>query len=141
MKQPFKYHVPVKIRYNDTDLQGRVYFSQYYTFFDEGVEGYLAAIGYDYPTMLNGNIDFVFAESHCSYKSPATWPEVLRVYTRIGHIGNRSLRFEFEAVAATDDRLVVTGHIVAVTVDRQHFKPRPVPEALRQAVAAFEGEG
>ena len=141
MRQPFKYHMPVKIRYIDTDMQGHVYFSQYYTFFDEGLEGYLAAIGYDYQTMRADNTDFVVAESHCTYKSAATWPEILRIYTRISYVGDRSLRFDFEAIADQDNRLVATGHIVAVTVDCQNFKPQAVPQELREAVAAFENEG
>lgn len=140
MSQPFKFYTSVKVRYNDTDMQGHVYFGQYYTFFDEGVEGYLAAIGYDYQTMLEDNTDFVYAESHCNYKSPAKWPEVLRVYIRIGHFSNRSLRFDFEIQAQNDQRLVATGHIIAVTVDRHTFNPHPVPARLRQVVAVYEGE-
>jgi acyl-CoA thioester hydrolase len=138
MTQSFKFHAPVKVRYNDTDMQGHVYFGQYYTFFDEGVEGYLTAIGYGYQQMLADHNDFVYAESHCSYKSSAKWPELLRVHTRIGHVGNRSLRFEFEIIAETDARLIAVGHIVAVTVNRHTYEPHPVPPGLRQAVAAYE---
>lgn len=141
MEQPsFKFFEPVKIRYDDTDQQGHVYFGKYYAYFDEGVEGYLAAIGYNYQQMLADNTDFVYAESHCTYKSPARWPEVLNAHTRIGHIGRRSLRFEFELWAAKDNRLVAAGYIAAVTVDRSTFSPHPVPEALRQAVAVYEDE-
>jgi len=136
----FKFHVPVKVRYNDTDAQGHVYFRQYYSFFDEGLEAYLAEIGYDYPAMFADETDLIFAESHCTYKSTAKWPEMLNVHTRIAHVGRRSLRFEFELWAQNDNRLVATGYIAAVTADRQTFKPQPVPEKLRQAVISYEGE-
>jgi acyl-CoA thioester hydrolase len=140
IKPSYKFFEPTKIRYDDTDQQGHVYFGKYYAYFDEGVEGYLAAIGYNYQQMLADNTDFVYAESHCNYKSSAKWPEVLNVHTRIGHFGKRSLRFEFELWAAADSRLVATGHIVAVTVDRNTFKSHPVPDGLRQAVATYENE-
>jgi acyl-CoA thioester hydrolase len=136
----FKFFTPVKVRYQDTDQQGHVYFGVYYTYFDEGVEGYLEAIGYSYRQMLADKIDFIFVESHCTYKSSVKWPEVLKVHTRIGHIGRRSLRYEFEIWADADGRLVATGYIAVVTVDRDTFKPQPVPDALRQAVANYEGE-
>ncbi len=138
--QKYKFYTPVKIRFNDTDLQGHVYFGQYYTFFDEGVEGYLAEIGYNYQNMLDDKTDFIYAESHCTYKSSAKWPEILNIYTRIGHIGTRSLRFDFKITAQNDNRLIATGYITAVTADSATYKPHPVPNGLRQAVAAYEGE-
>ena len=138
MSQTFRYFTPVKVRYNDTDRQGHVYFGQYYEYFDEGVDAYLQEIGYGYEDMFKDDSDIVYAESHCNYKSSAKWPEILRVYTRIGHIGNRSLRFDFEIRAESDDRLVTTGHMVTVTVNRQTFTPHPVPPKLRQAVATYE---
>jgi acyl-CoA thioester hydrolase len=140
MKPSFDFFEPVKVRYVDTDQQGHVYFGHYYTYFDEGVEGYLRAIGYDNQTMLADLTDFLFAESHCTYKSSAKWPEILHVYTRIGHVGRRSLRFEFEIWGQDDRRLIATGYIAAVTVNRDSFKPCPVPVKLREAVEAFQGK-
>ncbi len=138
MTNTFRFFTPVKVRYNDTDAQGHVYFGQYYTFFDEGVEAYLAAIGYDYQTMLANDVDFVYAESHCVYKASARWPEILHVYTRLGHLGNRSVRFEFEILAKQDQRLVATGYIAAVTVNRHDYQPCTVPNGLRQAAENYQ---
>lgn len=138
MTPSFKFSTPVKVRFVETDQQGHVYFGNYYTYFDVALEAYLDAIGYDYPQILEDEVDFVYAESHCAYKSPAKWPELLNIHARIGPMGNRSLRFEFEIRADADDRLVAAGHIVAVTVDQQTFEPRPIPDKLRQAVAAYE---
>ena len=140
MTTSFKFYTPLKVRFNETDLQGHVNFGQYYFYFDVGAEAYLDTIGYNYQRLLADNIDFVYAESHCTYKSSAKWPEILQIHTRIGHIGQRSLRFEFEVLAQADERLVATGYIAAVTVDRANFKPQPVPEGLREAVTAYEGQ-
>ena len=140
MSQPFKFYTPVRVRFNETDLQGHVNFGQYYFYFDVGVTEYLEAIGYDHRAMLADQTDFLFAESHCKYKSSAKWPEVLRVYTRVGHLGRRSIRFEFEVRAETDDRLIATGHIVAVTADSASFQSHPIPERMRQAITAYEDD-
>jgi acyl-CoA thioester hydrolase len=140
MTSPFKAYATLKVRFNDTDLQGHVYFGNYYAYFDEGVEAYMAAIGYDYDMMLADATDFLYAESHCTYKSPARHPELLRVYTRVGHLGRRSLRFEFEVRQDAGERLVAAGHIVAVTANSQTFEPQPIPDGLRRAITAFEGE-
>ena len=140
MADSFKFYAPLKVRFNETDLQGHVNFGQYYFYFDVGVEAYLEAIGYNYQQLLADNTDFVYAESHCVYKSSAKWPEILHIHTRISHIGQRSLRFEFEVLAQADGRLVASGYIAAVTVDRTSFKPQPVPEGLREAVTAYEAQ-
>lgn len=138
MSLSFKFYTPIKVRFNETDRLGHVNFGHYYFYFDVAVEEYMTTIGYDYETMQAEQVEFVYVESHCNYKAEAKWPEILHTYARIGHIGNRSLRFDFEIRAQTDDRLVATGHIVAVTVDSASFKPRPVPDGLRQAVATYE---
>lgn len=140
MNKSFKFYTPIRVRYNETDQQGHVNFGHYYFYFDVAVTDYLGAIGYDYQTMLADNTDFLYAESHCNYKSSAKWPEVLRVYTRIGHLGRRSLRFEFEVRAEADDRLIAGGHIVAVTADKNTFEPQSIPERMRQTIIAYEGE-
>jgi acyl-CoA thioester hydrolase len=136
----YKFYTPLKVRFNETDLQGHVNFGQYYFYFDVAVTEYMAAIGYDYQTMLADQTDFLYAESHCNYKSSARWPEILNIHARISYVGRRSLRFDFAVWASADDRLVATGHIVAVTADRHTFKPHPVPDGLRQAILTYEGE-
>lgn len=140
MSRLFKFYIRLRVRFNETDLQGHVNFGQYYFYFDEGVTHYFEAIGYNHEVMSADHTDLLFAESHCNYKSSAKWPEWLRVYVRVGHLSRRSLRFEFEVQAQTDDRLIAVGHIVAVTVDSHTHEPRPIPERMQQAIMAYEGE-
>ena len=139
MSPPFKFSTPVKVRFNETDQQGHVNFAQFYFYFDVGLTEYLEAIGYDYSRMLAEGTDMVYVESHCRYRSPARWPEVLQVNTRLDHIGRRSLRFSFVILAEGDGRLVAEGHIAASTVIRDTLDPLPVPEGFRQAAEVYEG--
>ncbi|MBE7554667.1 MAG: acyl-CoA thioesterase [Anaerolineales bacterium] len=138
MSKPFKFYNRLRVRFNETDLQGHVNFAQYYFYFDESITHYFEAIGYDHQALEADNTDLLFAESHCTYKSSAKWPEWLAVYVRVSHLGQRSLRFEFEVRAEADGRLVATGHIIAVTAHKDTFAPHPIPDRLRQAVHAYE---
>ena len=140
MAEPFKFSTPLKVRFNETDLQGHVNFSHYLAYFDVGATEYMAAIGYDYNQLLADGVDLLYAESHCNYQSPAQWAEILNVHTRIGHLGRRSLRYEFDLRAQGDGRQVATGYIVAVAAERGTWAEREVPAALRRAVAAYEGD-
>jgi acyl-CoA thioester hydrolase len=136
---PFRFYSEIKVRFNETDLQGHVNFGQYLFYFDVGATEYMAAIGYDYDTLLAAGVDLLYAESHCNYRSPVQWPEVLRVHTRIAAVRRRSLRYEFDVRAARDGRQVATGHIVAITAARGTWEEREVPAGLRAAVARYEG--
>ncbi len=138
MTEQFKHRAPVKVRFNETDLQGHVNFGHYLFFFDIGLTEYLEEIGYDYQSMVEDGTDLLYVESHCNYKSPAKWPEVLDIKTRVADLGRRSLRFEFEVTAQTDDRLVATGHIVTVTVAKDSWEPCRVPDQLREAIEAYQ---
>ena len=139
MNEPLKFFTPIKVRFNETDLQGHVNFGHYLFYFDAALTEYLQAIHYSYQRMLEDGLDMLYLEFHCEYKSPAHWPEVLNVHARIGHLGNRSIRFEFDVRAQADGRQVATGHVVAVTVKREGWAPAPLPPGLRAAVDAYEG--
>ena len=139
MTQTFRFSTPIKVRFNETDLQGHVNFGQYLFYFDVGATEYMEAVGYDYDRMLAEGIDLLYAESHCNYHSPAKWPEVLHVHTRIGPMGRRSIRYEFDIRAEQDGRQVATGHVVAIAAERGTWAEREVPEGLRRAVEKFEG--
>jgi len=138
VSQPPKFSTPIKVRFNETDLQGHVNFGHYLFYFDVALVEYMQAIGYSYQRMLQEGVDLLYVESHCNYQSPAYWPEVLDAHARIGHLGNRSIRFEFQVRAESDGREVASGHIVAVTVAKEGWAPTAIPEALREAVAAYE---
>lgn len=137
--QPFKFHTPIRVRFNETDLQGHVNFGHYLFYFDVAVTEYLKAIGYTYDRMREEGIDMLYLESQARYLSSAYFDETLNIHTRIGHIGNSSMRFEFQVFAAGDGRAVAEGRINVVMVERESHKKMRVPESLRQAVAHHEG--
>lgn len=139
MSEPFKFSTPVRVRFNETDLQGHVNFGHYLFYFDVGVTDYLRAIGYAYERMSEEGLDMLYLESRARYLSPAYFEETLNIHTRIGHIGNSSMRFDFQVVANGDSRTVAEGEITVVVVKRETRQKIRVPESLREAVARHEG--
>ena len=139
MHEPFKFSTPVRVRFNETDLQGHVNFGHYLFYFDIGVTDYLRAIGYPYERMEVDGIDMLYGESRARYLSSAYFDETLNIHTRIGRIGNASMRFDFQVIAAKDRRRVAEGDSTVVMIGRGSRKKVRVPEPLREAVACFEG--
>ncbi len=140
MSQKYKFYHPLRVRYAETDGQQRVFFGNYLTYFDVAMIEYMRTIGYVYADMVAAGVDMFYVEASCSYKAPARFDDLLHVHTRIGHIGNTSFGFEFAIYKQPDDELIVTGKIVAVMVDVRTEKPTRVPDAMREAVARFEGD-
>jgi acyl-CoA thioester hydrolase len=140
ISQTYKFFTPVRVRFNETDLQGHVNFGHYLFYFDVGVTDYLMTIGYSYQHMQADHVDMLYLESHARYLSSSYFNETLNIHTRIGHIGNSSMRFEFQALAANDGRAVAEGHIVVVMIEHGTRKKIRVPDRIREAVARYEGE-
>ena len=139
MNEPFEFYTPVRVRFNETDLQGHTNFGHYLFYFDIGVTDYLKAIGYSYQQMAEEHVDMLYLESHARYLSASYFDETLNIHTRIGHIGNSSMRFEFMAIAAADGRAVAEGYIAVVMIEHGTRQKMRVPDRLREAVARFEG--
>ena len=140
MGQKHKFYHPIRVRYNETDAQGHVFFGNYLVFFDIGLLEYTRAIGYAYADMVASGVDMFYVEATCQYRGRAYFDDLLHVHARIGHIGNTSFTFEFAIHKQPADDLIATGKIVAVTVDAETEQPIRVPDGLREIVARFEGE-
>lgn len=138
--QPYKFFTPVRVRFNETDLQGHTNFGHYLFYFDIGVTDYLKKIGYSYQQMNANGVDMLYLESRARYLSSSYFDETLNIHTRIGHIGDSSMRFEFVAIAAADGRAVAEGHIAVVMIEQGTRKKMRVPDQLRAAVVRYEGE-
>ena len=137
MEKP-RFFTSIAVRYSETDMQGHVFFGEYYNYFDVALVEYIKAVGYGMTQFLSEGVDFFYVESQCRYKSRAVFDDVLHVHATVSHMGNTSFKFSFVIVQEDSERLVATGHIVAVAVEKETGKPVTVPQGFRQAVAHFE---
>ncbi len=140
MSQLYLFSTEIRVRYIETDLQGHINFVHHFTYFGVGITEYLRQLDFDYYRMLEENLDMLFIDAHASFIGPAFFDDRIRIHCRIGHIGNTSLRFDFQVVAADDDRLLSTGEVTAVIADKGTRRKTRVPERLRQLVAAYEND-
>jgi acyl-CoA thioester hydrolase len=135
----YNFYHPLRVRYNETDAQGHVFFGNYLNYFDIGLLEYTRALGYTYVDMVATGVDMFYVEANCQYKGRAYFDDLLHVHTRIGHIGNTSFAFEFAIYRQPADEMIATGRITAVAVDIETEQPIRVPDELREAVTRFEG--
>jgi acyl-CoA thioester hydrolase len=140
-KEKFKFKVQVQVRTFELDSYGIVHNSVYLKYFEIARTEYLRrALGIE-PGRFFNDFYFVIARNVCNYISPARFDEVLDVYTRTSKIGNSSFEMEYLIEEKTTGRTVATGETVIVLLNRETFKPQPLPENVRDLILKFEGDG
>jgi acyl-CoA thioester hydrolase len=124
--------VAVPTRWADNDIYGHVNNAVYYAYFDTAINRYLIDEGR--LDIVEGAVFGLCVESHCAYKKPIAFPDVVTAGLRVGHLGRTSVRYEIGIFARGEDEASAYGWFVHVFVDRQHRRPAPIPEPLREAL-------
>lgn len=129
MQYPFE--TKVRVRYRDVDMQGVVHNSHYLHYGEIARIEYLRHRGLPYQEVVKAyNLEMIVAESHCYYKTPARFDDLLTIGIGVGDIRKSAFKVEYEFTReSTGDQVAVlrTHH---VCVDRQTFRPVRIPEEV-----------
>ena len=118
----------IRVRYQETDNMGVVYYANYFVWFEVARTEYLRSLGISYRHLEEKGAYLMVAGASCQYKSPAKYDDVVRIQTWIPEIKNSSLRFEYKLFVL--DRLIATGESVHVFTNKSR-KPIRVPGEMR----------
>ena len=110
-----EHQIDVRVRYQETDAQGRVHHATYINYFEIGRVEYLRAVGYSYRQLEADGIHLVVTEISCNYFKGAMYDDLLRLTTRVRRA--RGVRIEHEYELTLDGELVVSGRSVVASVD------------------------
>ena len=136
MTRPFVH--TTRVRYRDTDSQGHVYFGNYFEFCDEAYSAYMRAMGMPWQEMVRGGTDMFYASATCDYLGSARFEDTIHIEARIAKIGNTSITTSF--VIRNDTReALARATLTSVCIDPKTRQKMRVPDAFREAVAAFTG--
>ena len=133
----FPHFLTIPTRWMDNDIYGHVNNVVYYAYFDTVINEYLIREGG--LDIHNGTVIGVCAESSCSYKAAFAFPEEVEAGLRVGHLGNRSVRYEIGLFKEGREEAAAVGSFVHVFVERATMKAVPIPDGLRKALAKLQG--
>jgi len=133
-----KFYFPVRVRFADTDLQGHVFFGNYFTYMDEAFMAYIDELGFAWETLGAMGLAVYYVDSGCQFKGPSFFGDRLNVHTHISQLGNSSLTAKMRVLRERDQAVVAVGYIKGVLVDTRTEKSTPIPEALREAIAKYQ---
>lgn len=118
----------VRVRYQETDNMGVVYYANYFVWFEIARTEYLRSQDISYRALESKGMYLMVAGASCQYKYPARYDDLIRIQSWISKLKNSSLTFEYKLFLG--DRLIATGESVHVFTDRAG-KPMRIPKELR----------
>ncbi|HSG46334.1 MAG TPA: thioesterase family protein [Longimicrobiales bacterium] len=131
----FRFQYGVDVRFKDVDIGGHAHHSHALVYFEEARAAYWRQVaGKD----GLGGVDYILAEAGIRYHQRVLWPQRLQVGVRVSRLGKRHFEMSYE-VRGEDGELLVSGTTTQVMYDYQAGAAKPIPEAVREAIAAWDG--
>jgi acyl-CoA thioester hydrolase len=107
-----EHQIEIRVRYQETDAQGRVHHANYLTYFEMGRIELLRAGGVCYKEFERSGAKLVVAEVSCRYMLPAEYDDVLRLRTVTERTKGARITMRHELYRA-DEQLAVGRTVVA----------------------------
>lgn len=111
-----QHEVEIRVRYQETDGQGRVHHANYFTWFEVGRTELLRAAGFEYRRLEELGCLLVVHEITCVYHQPALFDDVLRVRTTT--VSARGARVEHRYEVFRGSELLAEGRSVVASINR-----------------------
>lgn len=130
---PFREHsIELRVRYQETDGQGRLHHANFINWFEVGRVEMLRAAGCSYRELEESGLMLVVVEVHCQYFSAARYDDLLTVKTSIGWTRGVRIRHDYQILR--EQELLASGHTVVAAVSPTGKVVR-LPDWLRIAAA------
>ncbi len=134
----FTFAHPLRVRWAEVDRQDVVFNVNYFLYFDVAVTEYWRAIGFNYPDDIveRFGTDIYAVKASAEYHGSAGYDDMLEVCCRAGRLGRSSMQLVLGIYRGGEH--LTSGELIYVNADPKTRKSAPWPEALRQAIIAYE---
>lgn len=108
----------IRVRYAETDAMGIVYHANYYVWFEVGRGNFMRQYDMSYKQMEDVGIILPVVETHCRYKSPAKYDDLLTVKTQVKEISPVKISFLYKVVRDSDNAVLAEGETLHAFTDK-----------------------
>ncbi len=119
--------VKYRIIYADTDQMGVVYHSNYFKFFEMCRGEMMRENNLSYKEVEELGFMLPIIESHCEYKLPAKYDDVIEISGKVAEV--KGIRVKIECEVYCNNQLLAKGYTVHICTNK-NGKPIKVPETL-----------
>ena len=129
---PEQFGVPLRVRYVECDMQGRVFNGHYLTWVDMALNEAIRDIFGDYQALTDAGIDFVVAAAELQFRQPAHFDDDLVIGVGFDPPGRTSLRSTYAIRRGQD--LIAEAAMIHVCVDAATLEKQPWPDWFRDRI-------
>ncbi|HKF54229.1 MAG TPA: thioesterase family protein [Blastocatellia bacterium] len=125
--------------WDDADPAGQVFFAHFFRFAEYAETELFRDSGAE-RIKLYRELDVLMprVESFARFIKPIPAEDAIFVRLRTRFKGEKTVRMEFEVLSVIDRSLLAEGYIIAVCIDRESRKSRPLPPEMRAIFAKAE---
>ena len=127
-----QHEIEIRVRYQETDGQGRVHHANYLTWFELGRVELLRASGHSYRELEEAGIFLVVADVRIQYYLPAFFDDLLRLVTTT--VAAKGARIEHQYQVFRGEELLAEGTTTVACVNREGRVTR-LPKWLQESRA------
>ncbi len=111
-----QHDVEIRVRYQETDGQGRVHHANYFTYFEQGRTELLRAAGFYYRRLEELGFHLVVHKINCTYHRPAAFDDILLLRTTT--VSANGARVEHRYEVYRGEELLAEGHSIVACINR-----------------------
>ncbi len=126
----FTHHIPIRVRYAETDQMGYVYYGNYATYYEVARVEAMRKVGFSYRDMEKNGIMMPVLNLQCDFKSPGYYDELLNIRISVIEMPTVRMLFHYE-LTGEDGRLVNVGKTTLVFVSTSSGKPVRIPKEVQ----------
>lgn len=126
---PTVHELMIRVRYQETDAQGRVHHATYANYFEIGRVEMLRAGGQTYRDLEASGVMLVVTSLTCKFFKGAQFDDLLRLVTRVTQV--KGVRMTHQYQIFLEDELIAEGETVVAAIDRDGKVIR-LPRQFRQ---------
>ena len=125
--------IQLRVRYEETDQMGVVYYSKYLVWFEIARTEFFREKGVEYRRIEEEDKVFIpVVEAYCRYRSSLRYDDLVDVTTKLAEVGKTRVVFEYEVNSG--GKVKAIGRTSHAFVDKDGT-PIPVPEKIRKALS------
>ena len=126
---------PIRVYYEDTDVGGVVYHTNYLKYMERARTELLRSIGFEQDRLINEE-DVIFAVRSLTmeYLKPARFNDQLAVITQVIKTGKASLHFKQEIQRSDNSQRLCEAEVRVACLTASTLQPRPIPETIMREI-------
>jgi acyl-CoA thioester hydrolase len=129
--------ITIPIAWGEMDAFQHVNNSVYFRYFESARIAYFERLQY-MELMQTTGAGPILASTHCRFRIPLTYPDIVHVGAKIADIGDDRFVMHYAIVSQRLQKLAAEGEGVIVSFNYRENQKAPLPDVIRQRIAAIE---